>query len=264
VTTSNNISSLEERVAIVTGGGSQGDGIGTGRGAAIVLARHGARVLVVDRDQGAADRTVEMILQEGGTAAAFSGDLTDTQIAEAMASEALQRWGRIDILDNNIGMGGPGTVLDSSQADWDRVISGNLMTMINSSRAVLPTMIDAGAGAIVNISSVAALRPNGATLYSTTKGAVISLTKAMASDHGAAGIRINCIVPGPIYTPMIVANGLDEEGRARRQQSTPLGIEGNGWDVANAVLFLVSDAARFITGAVLPVDGGLLLRGPTR
>ena len=255
---------LEGKVAVVTGGGSRAPGIGTGRAAAILFARHGARVLVVDRDEDAANATVDMIATEGGEAVAVAADLTLEDDCTAMAAAAVGRWGRIDVLDNNVGIEGPGTILDVTSEDWDRIMAVNVRTIVQASRAVVPVMATGGGGSIVNLSSISALRPRGLTPYTAAKGAVIALTRAMAIDHAAAGIRVNCIAPGPIYTPMVYAAGMADELRERRRAASPLGVEGTGWDVGYAALFLVSDEARYITGTVLPVDGGVSIRSPDR
>ena len=255
---------LEGKVAIVTGGGSRAAGIGTGRAAAVLFARNGARVLVVDRDDAAAADTVKMITEEGGEAVAFAADLTSQDDCAAMAAAAVGRWGRIDVLDNNVGMEGPGTILDVDAATWDKVMAVNVSTIVRASRAVVPVMAKGGGGAIVNLSSISATRPRGLTPYTAAKGAVIALTRAMAIDHAEQGIRVNAIAPGPIYTPMVAAAGMSDELRERRRTASPLGVEGTGWDVGHAAVFLVSDEARYITGVVLPVDGGVSIRSPDR
>jgi NAD(P)-dependent dehydrogenase (short-subunit alcohol dehydrogenase family) len=255
---------LDGKVAVVTGGGSRAEGIGTGRAASVLFARHGAKVLVVDRELAAAERTVEMIEQDGGEALALRADLTDSADCTAMASAARDRWGRIDILDNNVGIEGAGTILEVSPEKWDQVMNVNVKTIMLASRAVVPVMAEGGGGSIVNLSSISAFRPRGLTAYTTSKGAVIALTRAMAIDHAGQGIRVNCIAPGPIYTPMVYAGGMDDELRDRRRAASPLGIEGTGWDVGYAALFLVSQEARYITGCTLPVDGGVSIRSPDR
>jgi NAD(P)-dependent dehydrogenase (short-subunit alcohol dehydrogenase family) len=173
-------------------------------------------------------------------------------------------WGRLDILDNNVGIGIGGTVVGVSEDDWDLIMRVNVKSMMLASKHAVPAMTAGGGGAIVNISSIAAMRPSGLTPYSTSKGAVISLTRAMAIDHARDGIRVNCIAPGPVYTPMVYAGGMSDELRERRRRASPLDIEGTGWDVGYAALFLVSDEARYITGVVLPVDGGVSITGPGR
>lgn len=255
---------LEGKVAIVTGGGSRAAGIGTGRAAAILFARHGAKVLVVDRNLDAATETVNAITGEGGEASAFSADLTRSEDCEAMVAEAVARWGRLDVLDNNVGLEGKGTVLEVPEETWDAVMAVNVKTIVLASRSAVPVMADGGGGAIVNLSSISAFRPRGLTAYTAAKGAVIALTRAMAVDHGAAGIRVNAIAPGPIYTPMVAAEGMDDELRERRRKASLLGVEGTGWDVGHAAVFLVSDEARYITGTVLTVDGGVSVKSPDR
>jgi NAD(P)-dependent dehydrogenase (short-subunit alcohol dehydrogenase family) len=256
---------LAGKVAIVTGGGAAGDGIGNGRAAAILLARAGTKVLVVDRQRDLAERTVAMISAEGGAAAAFAADITDEAQCAAMVSEAVARFGRLDFLDNNVGISGNGTILDAEPDAWRRVMQVNVEAMYLAARQAIPAMIrTAEGGAIVNVSSISALRPRGLTPYSVSKGAVIALTRAMAVDHGKDGIRVNCVAPGPVYTPMVYGKGMSEEYRERRRRASVLGIEGTGWDIGNAIRFLLSDHARYISGHTLVVDGGATLVGPAR
>jgi NAD(P)-dependent dehydrogenase (short-subunit alcohol dehydrogenase family) len=256
---------LSGKVAIVTGGGAPDDGIGNGRAAAILLARAGARVLVVDILREAAEQTVAMIEQEGGSAAAFVADVADEPQCRALVDAAVGQFGRLDLLDNNVGIGGRGSVVDTAVEDWRRIMRVNVDSMFLVSRHAIPAMIDtAGGGVIVNVSSISALRPRGLTAYSTSKGAVIALTRAMAVDHGPQGIRVNCVAPGPIYTPRMYTGQMTPAGREARRQASVLGIEGLGWDIGHAVRFLLSNEARYITGQTLVVDGGASLVGPAR
>ena len=255
---------LAGKVAIVTGGGAAGDGIGNGRAACILLARAGASVLVVDRDLALAERTVAMIAAEGNAAAAASYDVTDGAQCRAMVDDAVARYGRLDLLDNNVGIGSRGNVVEESEENWRRVMQVNVDSMFLTCRHAIPAMIGTGGGAIVNVSSISALRPRGLTAYTVSKGAVIALTMAMAVDHGADGVRVNCVAPGPVYTPMVYERGMTESARDTRRRAAVLGIEGTGWDVGRAVRFLLSDDARFITGQTLVVDGGATLVGPSR
>jgi NAD(P)-dependent dehydrogenase (short-subunit alcohol dehydrogenase family) len=255
---------LEGKVAIVTGAGARNDGIGNGRAAAILLAASGVHVLCVDRDLGLAERTVAMIEEAGHSALPFAADVTQAANCEAMVEAALAHWGRLDVLDNNVGIGSRGSVVDEDFERWQRVMTVNVDSMFLSCKAAIPAMRAAGSGAIINIASISALRPRGLTTYSTSKSAVIGLTKAMAVDHGGEGIRVNCVAPGPVYTPMVAGAGMSDEARARRASASVLGIEGTGWDVGHAVRFLASAHARYITGQVLVVDGGTTLRGPAR
>jgi len=258
-------SGLTGKVALISGGGAADDGIGNGRAAAMLLARAGANVLVADRDLKLAERTVEMIAAEGGVAAAHAGDVTKEADCKALVDAALDRWGRLDFLDNNVGIGSRGSVVDESAEQYRRVMQVNVESMFLLSKFVIPAMIKtAQGGAIVNISSISALRPRGLTTYTTSKAAVIGLTRAMAVDHGRDNIRVNCICPGPMYTPMVYARGMSEAARARRVRASVLKQEGTGWDIGHAVKFLLSNYARYITGQVLVVDGGVTLQAPER
>ncbi len=256
---------LGGKVAIVTGGGAAGDGIGNGRAAAILLGRAGVRVLVVDMKHDLAARTVGMIETEGGSGVAHAADVTDNAQCREMVAVALRQFGRLDYLDNNVGIGGRGSVVDTEPEDWRRIMQVNVESMYLAARHAIPEMIStAGGGAIVNVSSISALRPRGLTAYSASKGAVIALTRAMAVDHGKDRVRVNCVAPGPVYTPMVYAAGMSDEARERRKHASVLGIEGTGWDVGQAVRFLLSDHARYITGQTLVVDGGVTLQAPAR
>lgn len=169
-------------------------------------------------------------------------------------AEATRRWGRLTTLVNNVGIGSRNSVLNTAPEEWDQVMRVNLRSMYACSKAAIPHLSEHG-GVILNISSVAGMRGTGLAAYSATKGAVISLTQTLAVQHAAAGIRVVCIAPGPVYTPM-VAGTMTPERRAARLSVVPLGVEGTAWDVAWAAVFLVSDEARWITGVTLPVDGG--------
>jgi NAD(P)-dependent dehydrogenase (short-subunit alcohol dehydrogenase family) len=256
---------LAGKVAIISGGGAAGDGIGNGRAAAILLARAGTKVLVVDRELKLAERTVQMITEEGGTAAAHAADATSEAECKQLVDAAVDRFGRLDFLDNNVGIGSRGSVVDEKPETYRRVMQVNVETMFLVSKYAIPAMIKtAKAGAIVNISSISALRPRGLTTYTTSKAAVIGLTKAMAVDHGRDHIRVNCICPGPMYTPMVYARGMSDGARSQRAKASVLKLEGNGWDIGQATKFLFSNYSRYITGQVLVVDGGTTLQGPER
>jgi NAD(P)-dependent dehydrogenase (short-subunit alcohol dehydrogenase family) len=252
-------SRLEGKVAIVTGAGAAADGIGNGRAAAILFAREGARVLLVDRKRDLAEATHAMIAAEGGESVAFEADVTNADQCRAMVEDAVGRWGKLDILQNNVGIGVAGRVPDVAEADWERVMRVNVTSMMLAAKYAIPAMAANGGGAIVNISSIAAVRPRGLTPYATSKGAVEAFTRGLAADHARDGIRVNCIEPGPVFTPMVYARGMTDDVRLRRRKAALLDVEGTGWDIGYASLFLVSDEARYITGVVLPVDGGVLL-----
>ncbi len=255
---------LAGKVAIVTGGGAAGDGIGNGRAACILLARAGAHVVVVDRDKALAQRTVAMIEEAGDKGVAVEADVTRAADCAAVVQTALDRFGRLDLLDNNVGIGSRGTVLDETEEHWRHVMQVNVDSMFLMAKHAIPAMRRQGGGAIVNVSSISALRPRGLTVYTVSKGAVIALTRAMAVDHGREGIRVNCVAPGPVYTPMVYQRGMSANARDKRRQASALGIEGTGWDIGHAVRFLLSDHARYITGHVLVVDGGTTLSAPER
>ncbi len=255
---------LKGKVAIVTGAGAARTGIGNGRAAAILLARAGARVIVVDREIGLAEQTARMIKDQGGEGIALQADVTRAEDCAGMVKTALDRFGRLDFLDNNVGIGSRGSVLDETQENWRRVMQVNVETMFLAAKHAIPAMIRGGGGAIVNVSSISALRPRGLTVYTVSKGAVIALTRAMAVDHGKDGIRVNCVAPGPVYTPMVYERGMSPAARDQRRRASVLGIEGTGWNIGHAVRFLLSDYAGYITGQTLVVDGGATLVGPAR
>ena len=256
---------LKDKVAIVAGGGALGQDIGNGRAASILLAEAGAKVLVVDKDELLAETTVQMIEERGGEASWISGDLTKSDQCKKVVDFAISKWGRLDILDNNIGVASKLSVVDESEENWDHIMDINLKPMFLMSKYAIPEMIKSGnGGSIVNISSISATRPKGLTTYSASKGAVLSLSQAMAVDHGADGIRVNCILPGPVYTPMVYSNGMSKDHRSQRQNASLIEIEGDGWDIGKAVVYLSSNWARYITGHLMVVDGGCSLSARPR
>ncbi len=257
---------LAGKVAIVAGAGSVGDGtvIGNGRATAVLFAREGARVVVADISPAAAATTAELIAGEGGDCVTVTADVTREADCAAITALALDTWGKLDILHHVVGGSSVGDVTTLPDTEWDRLLDLNFRSLVLTARHAVPAMAAGGGGAIVTTSSISALRPRGLTGYSAAKGAVIALTQAMAVDHGAQGIRVNCIVPGPMYTPQALADGMDDRKREGRRLASPLEIEGTGWDIAHAAVYLASDEARYVTGVVLPVDGGVSLRTPSR
>lgn len=250
---------LDGRVAIVTGAGSRGPGIGNGRAAAILLAERGAQVLLLDADVEAATQTERMIRDAGSHALALRTDVADAvQCAHAVAT-AVTQWGRVDILVNNVGIGGPpGDACEVDPDEWDRALRVNVTAMMLMAKYAIPEMRKLGAGSIINIASVAGLiGGTPSLLYPTSKGAVVNMTRAMAAHHGREGIRVNCVAPGMVHTPM-VADRMTPEVREMRRKRSLLRTEGTGWDVGHAVAYLASDEARWVTGIVLPVDAGAL------
>jgi NAD(P)-dependent dehydrogenase (short-subunit alcohol dehydrogenase family) len=254
---------VEGKVALVTGAGSTpGPGVGTGKATSIVLAREGAKVMLVDIHPERAEDTKRMIEEEGGTAAVCAADVTRAADCRAMVEATVGAFGTIDVLVNNIGVGSFSDAVGCTEEEWDRGLDVSLRTMFLASKHTLPVMIEKGAGVIVNISSIVAFRGTGHLAYSVAKGGVQALTVDMAFSHGRQGIRVNAIAPGHIVTPLlysVLGQGPETDFAERlRAESCLLGTQGTGWDVAWAAAFLASDEARWITGVTLPVDGGVM------
>ncbi|HZB91090.1 MAG TPA: glucose 1-dehydrogenase [Stellaceae bacterium] len=249
---------LAGKTAIVTGAGSRAEGIGNGRAAAILLARHGARVALVDAVRPWAEATARMIEGEAGACCVIEADVARPEACAAAVGETVARWGRLDILVNNVGIAGPpGTAVEVDPEAWDRAMRVNVAAMVMMAKHAIPEMRKLGGGAIVNIASVAGITGGHPNLfYATSKGAVVQLTRAMAAQHGSEGIRVNCIAPGMVYTPMVYSGGMSPELRDQRRRRSLLKTEGTGWDIGHGVLYLVSDEARWVTGIVLPIDAG--------
>ena len=254
---------LEGKVAIVVGAGqTPGETIGNGRATAILFSREGARVFLVDRDLASARETQAMI--EGGVAVAFEADAAREADCVATVEACLKEFGRIDVLHNNVGIGmGDAGPTHLSEENWQRIIDVNLKSVFLTSKHVLPVMREQGSGVIINISSIAAVCSVGMLAYKTSKAGVNALTHSLALGNARYGIRVNAIMPGLMNTPMAIetisqVRGVEREQLVReRDAQVPLaGGMGTAWDIAHAALFLASDEARFITGVVLPVDGG--------
>ncbi|THD65464.1 MAG: SDR family oxidoreductase [Bradyrhizobium sp.] len=262
---------LQDRIAIVVGAGqSPGEGMGNGRATALTFAREGAKVLCVDHNLASAQETVGMIGAKGGSAFAFKADVTKEAQIKAMVEDAQARWGRVDILHNNVGVslsGGDAELLDITEEALDRCIAINLKSCIFAARHVIPIMRKQKSGVIINISSMAVITTYPYVAYKATKSAMVSFTEQLAYQNAQYGIRANVILPGLMNTPMAVDTRAREfkktraEVEAERDAKVPLRKKmGTGWDVANAALFLASDEANFITGVTLPVDGGASVR----
>jgi NAD(P)-dependent dehydrogenase (short-subunit alcohol dehydrogenase family) len=250
-------SRLAGKTAVVTGAGSSGPGIGNGRAAAIVMARQGARVALLDRERDPADETHRLIAADGGTSLVVDCDVSQPADCAAAVAVVADAFGGVDVLMNNVGILGPrGSAVEVDLDEWDRGLHVNVTSMMLMARFCIPHMVEAGGGSIINVSSTAGLEGGHPDLlYPTSKGAVVQMTRAMAAHHGPSGIRVNCIAPGLVYTPM-VAGGLDEAARESRRQQSLLQVEGTAWDVGMAALFLAGDESRWVTGTVLTVDGG--------
>jgi NAD(P)-dependent dehydrogenase (short-subunit alcohol dehydrogenase family) len=255
--------SLAGKVAIVTGAGCAGEGIGNGRAISILLASDGADVLALDLNLEWAEKTAEIAnsVPGRGRVIAVNSDVTKEEDCKSAVDKALSEFGRLDILINNVGIGGaPGTAVEVDMAAWAKGLEINVSSMVQMAKFAVPAMEKNEGeqkGSIVNMGSVAGLK--GGTphlLYPTSKGAIVNMTRAMAAHHASAGIRVNCVCPGMLYTPMMYAGGMTEEARAARKARSLLGTEGTGWDCATAVVFLAGPHARWMTGVVLPVDAG--------
>jgi NAD(P)-dependent dehydrogenase (short-subunit alcohol dehydrogenase family) len=256
---------LAEKTAIVVGAGqTPGDTIGNGRATAILFAREGARVLAVDRNRESAEETAATIRSEGGECRVFEADVTREADCKAMVEACIEAWGKLDILHNNVGTGfADGGITTLTEAAWDHIYSVNLKSALFACKYAVPSMREKRAGVILNVSSIAAVCSMGLIGYKTSKSALNSLTHALAMGNAKYGIRANAIMPGLMNTPMaieghVAARGIDKRALiAGRDALVPLGGKmGTAWDVAYAALFLASDEAKFITGILLPVDGG--------
>lgn len=264
---------LKDKIAIVVGAG-QSPGptpaIGNGRATAVLFAREGAKVLAVDRNLDSAQETAALIEEEGGAAAAHAADVTGEDDMANMVAACTERWGRVDVLHNNVGIsveGGDAPMTEITTEAFDRIVAVNLRSMVYACKHALPVMREQQGGAIVNISSMAAISSYPWVAYKATKSAMVELTRQIAFQNAQYGIRANVILPGLMDTPMAVdrrAAAFDrprEEIAAERDAKVLLkGKMGTGWDVAHAALFLASDEAGFITGVALPVDGGASTR----
>jgi len=255
---------LAGKVALVCGAGSIAEGWGNGKATAVAFAREGARVFAVDRDDAAARQTAAIIGDEGFDAVAHVADIADGAQVAAMVAACRDAFGRIDILHNNVGIAGLGDPIDTPEALWERVMRVNVTGMFLTCKHVLPVFLEQGGGAVVNVSSlsaVKAIRPEVA--YATSKGAVNAFTINVAMSYADRNIRCNAILPGLIDTPMVATFLHEQHGGdiaelvRSRDALSPTGRMGKAWDVANAAVFLASDEARYINGVLLHVDAGL-------
>lgn len=260
---------LAGKVALVTGAGSVGPGWGNGRAAAVLFAREGARVVAVDRDAAAADETARLIAEEQGQVLVVEADVTDLESVTAMAESAIKRFGRIDVLLNNVGGSLPGGPEEMSVEEFRGQIDINLTSVFITTKVLLPSMAKQGGGAVVNVGSIGGLRHLGHDHvgYSAGKSALVQFTRQIAVRYASSKIRCNTVIPGMIDTPLLEHRVSRQKGRAdlatlRNEAKTrvPLGRRGDAWDVAHAALFLASDDAKYITGTEILVDGGLMAR----
>src|SRR5258707_11653095 len=259
---------LKGKTAMVVGGGSIGPGWGKGKGTAVTFARQGAKVFCVDRNAAAAEETVKIITGEGGKAVAFTADVSRASEVEAMVAACLKAYGRIDVLDNNVGIAEMGSVVEVTEAEWDRVFAVNLKSAFLAMKHVIPVMQKQGGGSIINISSIASIRHLGISYvtYATSKAAMNQMTRTTAVQFAPHHVRVNAGFPGLMKTPMVdhsaglaasyAAGDVEAVVDARAAQGR-MGHMGDAWDVANAALFLASDESRYVTGIELVVDGGI-------
>jgi NAD(P)-dependent dehydrogenase (short-subunit alcohol dehydrogenase family) len=258
-----------DKVVIVTGAGCVGPGWGNGRAAAVRFAEEGAKVFAVDRDLARVEETLSRAGDLAGAMHPFSADVTDGNAVAQMVAACMKLWGRVDVLVNNVGGSAAGGPIEMAEEVWNSQVDFNLKSVFLTCKHTLPHMVRQKSGVIINVSSTSGLRWTGAAqvAYAATKAGVIQMSRVIAVQHAPDGIRVNCVVPGQLHTPMVEARlagqraGGDVEALlAKRQARIPLGFMGDGRDSANAVLFLASDEARFITATELVVDGGMTAR----
>jgi NAD(P)-dependent dehydrogenase (short-subunit alcohol dehydrogenase family) len=259
---------LKGKVAMVVGAGSIGPGWGNGKATAVTFAREGAEVFCVDRNEAAAEETAKIIAGEGGKAAAFTADVSRAGEVEAMVAACLKTFGRIDVLDNNVGIAEMGSVVEVTEESWDHVFAVNLKSAYLAMKHVIPIMVRQGGGSIINISSIASIRHMGLSYvsYGTSKAAMNQMTRTTAVEFASKHVRVNAILPGLMKTPMVehsaglaasYAKGDVEAMWRARDAQVPMGHMGDAFDVANAALFLASDESHYVTGIELVVDGGI-------
>jgi NAD(P)-dependent dehydrogenase (short-subunit alcohol dehydrogenase family) len=260
---------LQDKIAIITGAGSVGPGWGNGRATCVRFAEEGAKIFAVDRNPERTAETVDKVKAVGGEIVVQQCDVTDSASVAAMVKACLDRFGRIDVLVNNVGGSAPGGPAEMSEEVWHAQLDMNLTSVFLTCKHVLPVMERQKFGSIVNISSTSGIRFTGAFQvgYAATKAGVIQLSRSVAVQYASKGVRVNTIVPGQLHTPMVEARlareraGGDIAGLlAQRLDRIPVGFAGDGRDTANAALFFASDEARFVTGTELVVDGGMSVR----
>ena len=260
---------LQGKIAIVTGAGCVGPGWGNGRATAVRFAEEGAKIFAVDRDLASVAETLERVHEVGGEIVTHQCDVTDNAAVAGMVKACLDRFGRIDILMNNVGGSAHGGPVELSEEAWDAQVDSNLKSVFLTCKHVLPVMERQKAGAIVNVASTSGIRFTGAFQvgYAATKAGVIQLSRVVAVQYAAKGIRVNTVVPGQLHTPMVEARLAKQRAGgdiaallAQRLKRIPAGFAGDGRDTANAALFLASDEARFVTGTEIVVDGGMSVR----
>ncbi len=260
---------LQDRIAIITGAGSVGPGWGNGRATAVRFAEEGAKIFAVDCNPDSTAETIDKVKAVSGEIVVHQCDVTDTKSVKAMVDACIDRFGRIDVLVNNVGGSAPGGPVEMSEEMWETQVDMNLTSVYLTCKHVLPVMERQQKGSIINVASTSGIRFTGAFQigYAATKAGVIQLSRVVAVQYAAKGIRVNAIVPGQLHTPMVEARLARQRAGgdvaallAQRVQRIPMGFAGDGRDTANAALFLASDESRFVTGTEIVVDGGMSAR----
>lgn len=262
---------VKDKVVVVAGAGSVGPGWGNGKACAVLYAREGASLYLIDRDRDAVDETARLVAAEGAKVHAETGDLTNDDTVERLLSDCVARFGRIDVMHNNVGGSAPGTVEEMDVTTWDAQMDHNLKTVYLGCHHAIPHLRAAGGGAIVNVASVAGYRHIGTPIhaYAAAKAGVVQLSRAIGVTYAKERIRCNTVVPGLMHTPLVEARLAHQRGNndaealiARRNAQVPMGHMGDAWDIAYAALFLASDEAKYVTATEIVVDGGLVMSAP--
>jgi NAD(P)-dependent dehydrogenase (short-subunit alcohol dehydrogenase family) len=262
---------MKDKVVVVAGAGSVGPGWGNGKACAVLYAREGATLYLIDRDKTAVEETARLVAEEGATVHAEAGDLTNDDTVERLLADCVARFGRIDVMHNNVGGSHPGTVEEMDPATWDTQMDHNLKTVYLGCHHAIPHMRKSGGGAIINIASVAGYRHIGAPIhaYAAAKAAVVQLSRAIGVSYAKEKIRCNTVVPGLMHTPLVEARLAGQRGNndaealiAKRNSQVPMGHMGDAWDIAYAALYLASDEAKYVTATEIVVDGGLVMSAP--
>ncbi|MDF1790879.1 MAG: SDR family NAD(P)-dependent oxidoreductase [Thalassobaculaceae bacterium] len=262
---------MKDKVVVVAGAGSVGPGWGNGKACAVLYAREGATLYLIDRDKAAVDETARLVAEEGAKVHAEAGDLTNDDTVERLLADCVERFGRLDVMHNNVGGSAPGTVEEMSPATWDAQMDHNLKTVYLGCHHAIPHMRKSGGGAIINVASVAGYRHIGTPIhaYAAAKAGVVQLSRAIGVSYAKEKIRCNTVVPGLMHTPLVEARLAHQRGNndaealiAKRNAQVPMGYMGDAWDIAYAALYLASDEAKYVTATEIVVDGGLVMSAP--